>query len=84
MVDVHRSWGKRLKARRQALNLTQQQLADICGVRQSTISRIEAGTCPRDAAKWLLAGALGTTVEDLFPYPAVVPPYPADAKTEVA
>jgi len=32
-----------LKAR-QAHNLTQKQLADICGIRQSNLSRIETGT----------------------------------------
>lgn len=78
MNEVHRSWGNRLKARRLALGMTQQQLADICGLRQSTVSRIEAGACPRDTAKWLLAGALGHTVEELFPFPAIKPPFPGD------
>ena len=45
-------------------------------MRQSTISRIESGACPRDEVKWRLAGALGVTVEALFPYPAIKPPFP--------
>lgn len=76
MTEVHRSWGKRVKGRRQELGLTQQALADYCQLRQSTVSRIEAGACPSDQVKWLLAGALGMTVEDLFPFPAIRPPFP--------
>lgn len=58
----------RLKSRRLELGLTQHQLAQLAGVRQQTIHRIEAGTSNRprhlveiaDAlncqAKWLLFG----------------------------
>ncbi|MFP5319589.1 MAG: helix-turn-helix domain-containing protein [Acidimicrobiia bacterium] len=77
MTEVHESWGRRLKARRSELGLTQERLAEICSIEQSTISRIERGqVCPRDNVKWRLAGALGQTVEQLFPYPAVRPPFP--------
>jgi len=80
MTEVHSSWGKRVKARRLAMRMTQQELADYCGLRQSTVSRVEAGRCPRDAVKWLLAGALGQTVEELFPFPAVRPPFPGSVE----
>lgn len=76
-ADLHRSWGRHVKARRQSLGLSQEKLAEICGIRQSTISRLEAGvSAPRDNVKWLVAGGLGATVEELFPYPAVRPPFP--------
>jgi transcriptional regulator with XRE-family HTH domain len=87
MEGLHESWGKRLRQRREALYeetnhnplYTQAGLADACGIRQSTLSRIEAGQCPSDSLKWKLAGALGMTVEDLFPYPAIRPPFPVKA-----
>lgn len=80
MTEVHESWGRRLKSRREELHLSQEQLATVCGLRQSTISRIERGLdCPKDQTKWLIAGALGTTVETLFPWPNVRPPYPTEA-----
>ena len=58
----------RLKERRLALGLTQHQLAQLAGVRQQTIHRIESGTSvsPRNlleiadalncTPKWLLMG----------------------------
>lgn len=79
MNELHESWGRRVAERRRALDLTQDQLAELADVRQSTISRIESGACPRDEVKWRLAGALGVTVEALFPYPAIKPPFPAKA-----
>ena len=78
MVEtLHASWGKRLRRYRTDRSLSQEHLATLCAVRQSTISRVEAGiSCPSDRVKWLLAGALGCTVEELFPYPPVRPPVP--------
>lgn len=35
--------GKELKKRREALKLTQQQIADKLGIGQNTVSRIETG-----------------------------------------
>lgn len=71
-------WGRRLRDRRGPI--TQEQLADLIGGDQSTISRIERGKVDvSDDMKWKLAGALGCTVNDLFPYPAVRPPFPAVA-----
>lgn len=68
-------WGNRLRRRRGPI--TQEQLAELIGGDQSTISRIEHGKVDvSDDMKWKLAGALGCTVEDLFPWPAVRPPMP--------
>lgn len=60
--------------------MTQTQLAVHLGIHQPALSSIEKGTtAPRDALKFKLAGALGLTVEELFPFPAVVPPFPEGA-----
>lgn len=62
-------WGERLKAERQAQDLTQVELAERCGCTQYTISRIERGEHrPLDALKIRLAQGLGVRVEDLFPF----------------
>lgn len=77
MEELHRSWGRRVEGRRKELGFSQDALADLCGIGQATISRIERGKqCPSDDLKWLIAGALKSTMEQLFPYPAVVPPFP--------
>ena len=70
------SWGHKVRKRRG--DITQEQLALICGVDQSTISRLEKGKLRSvsDELKWKVAGGLACTVEDLFPYPAVRPPFP--------
>ena len=75
--DTLREWGSRLKQRRAAIS--QERLGAIAGVDQSTISRIEKGrlTTVSDDLKWRLAGALGCTVAELFPFPNVRPPFPA-------
>jgi transcriptional regulator with XRE-family HTH domain len=70
-------WGRRIKNRRGPI--TQERLAELIGGDQSTISRIERGKVDvSDDMKWKLAGALGCTVEDLFPWPAVRPPFQAE------
>lgn len=62
------AWGSNLRARREALRLTQEQVAEITGLRQSTISKIEKGQItPRDTTKVLLASKLGCPVAALFP-----------------
>lgn len=63
-------WGRRVAERREALDLTQTQLAGLCGITQQSVSRIEAGTTiPRDSLKMTLASKLGTTPGDLFAWP---------------
>lgn len=58
--------GAKVVNRRQELNITQEELAEACGVSQSTIFKLESGKIqePRFIAK--LALALDTTVEELL------------------
>ena len=64
------SWGSRVQQRRVALNLTQRQLARMCGLTQQSISKIERNAIvPRDRVKQLIAQKLGTTISELFPWP---------------
>ena len=76
--ETLRDWGQRLRARRGTIPQT--RLAELAGVDQSTISRVESGSLPvvSDKLKWKLAGALGCLVGDLFPYPNVKPPFPVE------
>lgn len=59
--------GKRLRRRREQLGLTQQALAEACGLSQETISRLESGKARGRMAdtQQRLAAALGTTPEYL-------------------
>jgi len=64
------AWGQNVRDRRQALGLSQDQLADLCGVTQSAISKIESGAMiPLDRLKVTISAKLGTTPTDLFPWP---------------
>lgn len=75
--ETLRDWGSKLRARRGSIS--QERLAEIAGIDQSTISRIENGNMAvSDELKWKLAGALGCLVSDLFPYPNVRPPFPQE------
>lgn len=70
MNELYEWWGERLRDRRQVLGLDQIGLAKAADTTQSTISRIERGAgAPSDQLKYRLAGALQTSVKDLFPYP---------------
>jgi transcriptional regulator with XRE-family HTH domain len=76
---TRQKWAENLRARRKSLKLSQEQAAEICGLDQSTISRLErCQVWPSDELKWKLAGGLRTTVEKLFPYPSVCPPAPVE------
>lgn len=56
-----------IKQRREALNITQKQLAEKMGVERSTVAKWEAGAAFPAAAKLpKLAEALGCTVADLY------------------
>ncbi|RAK56841.1 helix-turn-helix domain-containing protein [Phenylobacterium deserti] len=60
-IDVH--LGKRLRRRRRLLGLTQQQLADACGVRFQQIQKYECAANRMSAARlWQLAEALEVPV----------------------
>lgn len=77
MDGVYEGWGAKVAKKRGALGMSQDDLANATGLTQATISRIESGRqSPSDKAKWLIAGALHSTLDDLFPWPAVCPPVP--------
>jgi transcriptional regulator with XRE-family HTH domain len=61
------SIGDRVRKRRESLRLTQEKLAELSGVAQGTISRIEKGdtTSPDHKTERALARALNTTIEEL-------------------
>ena len=59
----------RLKERRAALNVNQQEMGHLCGVSRQTISLIERGDySPSVTLALKLAKACGVTVEDIFEY----------------
>jgi putative transcriptional regulator len=61
----------KLKPARIQAELTQEQLAEMCGVTRKTINTVERGHfIPSTLLALKLAKALGTTVEELF---AIVP-----------
>jgi transcriptional regulator with XRE-family HTH domain len=60
-IDLH--LGKRLRARRRLLSLTQQQLAVVVGVRFQQIQKYECGANRISASRlWRLAEVLGVPV----------------------
>ncbi len=64
-IDFH--LGKRMRRRRRLLGLTQQQLAEACGVRFQQIQKYECGANRISAARlWLIAGALDVTMNYFF------------------
>lgn len=63
-------WGANLRAARMAAGLTQVQLAQLVGLNQYTICKIENGDHrPKDQSRLDFARIFGLRVEDLFPYP---------------
>ena len=67
-------WGERLRARRLALGLSQYDLAPAAEISVPYLSLLERGVNnPGNGVRMRLAAALGTTVEDLFPYPPAEP-----------
>lgn len=65
--------GFKIKERREAMRMTQEELSEKSGVSRGTISALENGTDRNTTAKTLLniARALNTTVDRLF-YPESV------------
>ena len=59
-------FAQRLKKLRKAKNMTQQELADLLGVSNKSVSRWETGGYPDVAMLGPLAKALGVTVDDLL------------------
>jgi transcriptional regulator with XRE-family HTH domain len=61
------SFADKLKALRDHLGLTQKQLAEKAGLAQHSIANLEQGIrLPTVKTLFALAGALGTTVEELM------------------
>jgi transcriptional regulator with XRE-family HTH domain len=88
-IDFH--LGKRLRRRRRLLGLTQQQLANACGVRFQQIQKYECGANRISAARlWRIAEALDVEVgyfyEGLAGPAASVPAtrLPTDDATDLA
>ena len=64
-IDEH--LGRRLRRRRRLLGLTQQELAQACGVRFQQIQKYECGANRMSAARlWLIAEALNAPVGYFF------------------
>jgi transcriptional regulator with XRE-family HTH domain len=64
-IDFH--LGKRMRRRRRLLGLTQQQLAESCGVRFQQIQKYECGANRVSAARlWRIASALDVPVGYFF------------------
>jgi transcriptional regulator with XRE-family HTH domain len=64
-IDFH--LGKRMRRRRRLLGLTQQQLAEACGVRFQQIQKYECGANRVSAARlWRISSALEVPVNYFF------------------
>jgi transcriptional regulator with XRE-family HTH domain len=65
VIDAH--LGQRIRRRRRQLGLTQQQLANACGVRFQQIQKYESGANRIAASRlWKIARALHTPLPDFF------------------
>jgi transcriptional regulator with XRE-family HTH domain len=65
--EIDRHLGKRLRQRRRLLGQTQQQIAEVVGVRFQQIQKYECGANRISAARlWLLAKALEAPVSSFF------------------
>lgn len=63
--------GANVERRRENLGLHRRELADLCGVTEPTVIRVENGQLnPRDELRLAIAGALRCEVDDLWRYPA--------------
>lgn len=60
--------GRRLRARRTELSISQEQLAALVGMTVTSISRFETGLqAPRDAVRYAIACSLLCEVDDIWP-----------------
>lgn len=70
-IEPKTRWAQRVRDRRDALGLSQDELVALTqgSLSQPSLSQIETGTrAPTDRVKGVLAAALDTTVAELFPY----------------
>lgn len=72
-TDLHTTWGKRLRARRKALGLSQMVVATRAKTDKGYYARLERGVIgargPSDDMRMRLAKALETEVTEIFVYP---------------
>lgn len=72
--SVQRSFGNRIRDLRKAIGMTQEDLADRCGLFRTYLSRLETGKAnPTLTMIHALAGSLGVDIADLFPHPEPKP-----------
>ena len=67
-IPTPADWGQRLRQHRQRVGLTQEELAELVGVNQTTISQAEIGNRrPEMETQAAIAQALGVPISELFP-----------------
>jgi transcriptional regulator with XRE-family HTH domain len=66
-ILVTASAGDRLRAARQAADLTQEQLAFVSTLSARTVYNAEHGQLPHRSTRLLIASALGVAVEEIWP-----------------
>jgi transcriptional regulator with XRE-family HTH domain len=64
---LRKQWGDALRSRREERGLTQEAVADLAGVDQGTVSRVEAGQIGFGNAYLRIANVLGVTFEVTAP-----------------
>ncbi len=65
-VEVYILIGERIRKLRQSKGMSQQTLADECGIESPNLSRIENGnTNPTIKSLWKISNALGVKLKDL-------------------
>lgn len=66
MID-YKSIGAKIRARRQQMHVTQEKLAEICGVGTTHISHIETGNCIPSLKVFIaIANALSCSTDELL------------------
>lgn len=70
--DLPKAWGARVDERMRTLGMRNVQLAVRANTTAQTISKVRAGELvPRDYLRVMIAAALATTPEQLFPMPTM-------------
>lgn len=72
-AKLREAWGRRLRAIREEQQISQSKLAQLSGIPQGAISRLERGLVGAgDETRMAIARALGRNVEDIWTYPTQV------------
>lgn len=80
--DIDAMVGRRLRLRRRQLDLSQQDLARVCGVTFQQIHKYEAAVCRMPVATlWRLAHALEVDISYFFSGLSVEPPANEERRT---